>query len=139
MGQHLSTQLRALEEMLSRQEARASSGGPAPAALALPASNGPGDVDAKLAQVDEKIAMVLRGQEQLQRAIAMLASTQAGALTSQVSQPTYSSAAATPLPETHYASQQQFERRSPREEFHPDARGAPGAYPHGAATPGGPG
>merc|ERR1719409_1861197 len=128
MGQHLSTQLRALEEMLSRQEARASSGGPAPAALALPASNGPGDVDAKLAQVDEKIAMVLRGQEQLQRAIAMLASTQAGALTSQVSQPSYSSMGA--MPEPHYSHQQQFveqpvQRRSPREEFHPDARAAP--------------
>jgi hypothetical protein len=47
-------------------------------------SVGGADMETKLARVEDQVAMVLKGQEQLQRAIAMLASTQAGAMSSQL-------------------------------------------------------
>jgi len=92
MGAHLSDQLRVLESMLSRQDERLkaglTAGGSAPMALAMAPATGPSvggaDMETKLARVEDQVAMVLKGQEQLQRAIAMLASTQAGAMSSQL-------------------------------------------------------
>jgi len=76
--------------MLSRQDERLKAGltpggAAAPLSLSMAPANGAAavggaDMEAKLARVEDQVAMVLKGQEQLQRAIAMLASTQAGAM-----------------------------------------------------------